>query len=204
MPDIYAHAWNVIAWLGESRSVEGDLQPAVNALPTILNLRALDSILKQYRPVNEILVGFVAFTKVLLNPWFNRRWVIREAACAQRLSVRIGENVLSWLDFADAIELYTDKINSIRKVYKRSDLYLIDPRALDGIEESSAVALIELSRNVFQKRPDPTSLSRLMDLHSLVLSASSFAISDLRDTIYALLYLANDRTKYDCAILRVR
>jgi hypothetical protein len=51
---------------------------------------------------------------------------------------------------------------------------------------------MELSRNIFRKDQESRIVTRLMDLESLVLSATRFKVTDLRDVIYALLYLAND------------
>jgi hypothetical protein len=192
MPDIYSNAWNVIAWLGEDESVEGDVDGSVGLIPVILNLKLLDVVLQDQTPSEEILKSWVSFGRLLQRPWFKRRWVIQEVACARRLSVRIADRILSWLDFADAVDLYLGNIDRMRTLYRQSKLSRTNPTALDGIESSKAVALMNFSRNVFRRSSDSTIVSRLMGLENLVLKASSFAVSDIRDTIYALLYLAND------------
>jgi hypothetical protein len=55
------------------------------------------------------------------------------------------------------------------------------------------MALIEITRNVFRKELDTRAVSRLPTLEALVSTASAFAVTDPRDIVYALLYLANDR-----------
>jgi hypothetical protein len=120
--------------------------------------------------------------------------VIQEIACARRLSLRIGHHVISWVDFADAVELFLDKLDRMRDLYGRSHRARYNPDALEGVKTSGARALMELSRNVFRKGGDSQALIRLMDLESLVLSTTAFAVTEVRDVIYALLHLANDIT----------
>ncbi|KAH7081049.1 hypothetical protein FB567DRAFT_119060 [Paraphoma chrysanthemicola] len=72
----------------------------------------------------------------------------------------------------------------------RKQLIVAEP---NYAEDSRAMALMEISRNVFRKEPDTGVKSRLMTLEALVSTASPFAVTDLRDIVFALLYLANDR-----------
>jgi hypothetical protein len=193
MPDIYSSAWNVIAWLGDDDCLKGDLEAALGLIPDILNLRTLDSVLQGDTASEEMLYSWTAFGRRLQRPWFERRWVIQEVACARRLSVRIGEVILSWLNFADAVDLYLENIGHIRALYCKSALSTLKPAALDHIESSKAVALMKFSRNIFRRSSDAAVMSRIMSLESLVLAVSSFAVSDVRDVVYALLYFAKDR-----------
>jgi hypothetical protein len=198
MPDIYSSAWNVIAWLGDDHCLEGDVEAALDLIPDILNLRTLDSVLQGDAASEEMLYSWTAFGHLLQRPWFERRWVIQEVACARRLSIRIGEVILSWLDFADAVDIYLENIGRIRALYCRSALFTLKPAALDHIESSKAVTLMKFSRNIFRRSSNAAEMSRMMSLESLVLTASSFAVSDVRDVVYALLYLAKDR--HDAAV----
>lgn len=202
MPDIYSNAWNVIAWLGGDQESPKDIRRAVGLVPKILNLKTLNVALRRETPSEEILRSWVAFGRLLQRPWFKRRWVIQEVACARKLCVRTADQILSWLDFADAVELYSDNINRMRALYRQSSLFKLDPVALDGIECSQAVALMTFSRNIFRKSSNSLIVSRLRNLESLVLAASAFAVSDIRDVVYALLYLAND--SYRSIITRLK
>ncbi|KAF1946903.1 HET-domain-containing protein [Clathrospora elynae] len=192
MPDIYSNAWNVIAWLGEGDGVDS-ADSAVGIIPVILNLKILDHVLKDGVLSEELFRSWVSFGQILDLSWFKRRWVIQEVSCARRLSVRIGHNILSWVDFADAVDLYSDNIDDVRQLYAQSDLYQAELRALADIDSSRAVALMYFSRSIFLKKCNSRSWSKLFSLRTLVLTASSFAVSDIRDIVYALLYLANDR-----------
>ncbi|KAJ4363016.1 hypothetical protein N0V83_010134 [Neocucurbitaria cava] len=188
MPDIYYNAWNVIAWLGEE---EDGMKEGVDMVPNILNLRILDYALRGEVLDEDILRSWGPFAKLLRRPWFERRWVIQEVAGARRPSVRIGEHILSWVDFADAVELYSDKIDLVQELLSRS-YHSHAIRKLGKTESFRAMALIDLSRKVFRKSSDCRVLARLMTLESLVLTTSSFAASQPKDVVYALLYLAHD------------
>jgi len=192
MPTIYSNAWNVIAWLGGDEGSPQDIKNAVGLVPKILNLKKLNAALQGETLSEDILRAWVAFGRLLQRPWFKRRWVIQEVACARKLCVRIADHILSWLDFADAVELYSDNLSRMRVLYRQSSLLRTDPVALDGIDCNQAVALMAFSRNIFRKSSDSVIVSKLMNLECLVLAASSFAVSDIRDVVYALLYLAND------------
>jgi hypothetical protein len=192
LPSIYFNAWNVIAWLGDGESLPGGVEKAVSLVPDILNLKTLDIDLRGDTLDEDVLRSWASFGSLLQQPWFERRWVIQEVACARKLSVRVADKILSWLDFADAVDLYSANIDQMQALYHQSALFRTEPAALDHIKSTKAVALMQFSRNVFRKRSDPPSVSKLMNLRSLVLAASSFAVSDVRDVVYALLHLAND------------
>lgn len=197
MPTIYSNAWNVIAWLGDEGHDKIDTDSAITFIPKVLNLKILDRILQDDVADVDLLLSCISFGELLHNAWFRRRWVIQEVACARRLSVRIGSDVISWVDFADAIELYTDKIDLLRDAYSRSWLSQSRPNALRTIDCTRAMSLIEMSRSVLRKSLDSKMSLRLMSLEFLVLKASTFAVSDIRDIVYALLHLANDGQGHD-------
>jgi len=197
MPDIYSNAWNVIVWLGEGNfeghSGEVWTQRAVNLIPNILNLRTLDELLDLDLLSYETLPSWICFGRLLKSPWFGRRWVIQEIACARQLSVRIRHHIISWLDFTDAIDIYLHNLGRIKRLFRYSGLALPLPHTPSSAECSRAMALMEVSSTCFQKTSDLKIKTRLLDLETLVFTAASFAVSELPDIIYALLYLANDR-----------
>jgi hypothetical protein len=187
MPEIYSNAFNVIAWLGEAEISEQRTQRALKLIPKILNLRSLDSILHR-NASEEILSCLQAFGYLLQVPWFGRRWVIQEVACARKLSVRIDHHILSWIDFTDAVDIYVHNLGRIRELL--GIRYEVHVSSLDC---SRAMTLINLSRNCFSETLSSGFRRRVMSLENLVLAASTFAVSETRDTIYALLHLAHDR-----------
>lgn len=90
------------------------------------------------------------------------------------------------------MELFLDKCDRIRELHGRSQRARYNPDVLKGVEKSGAKTLMELSRSIFRKSQDSQKCTRLLDLESLVLSATAFAVTEVQDVIYALLYLAND------------
>ncbi|KAF2850519.1 hypothetical protein T440DRAFT_530636 [Plenodomus tracheiphilus IPT5] len=77
-------------------------------------------------------------------------------------------------------------------MYLQSKFYASEPSALETIDSSKAVALFQLSRNVFRRGPGMSTTTRLMTLQSLVMAATPFDVTDHRDMIFALQHLAND------------
>jgi hypothetical protein len=144
------------------------------------------------RPSNDVLRSWIAFSRLLQRDWFRRRWVIQEVACARRLAIRIGHHILSWVDFADSIELFSAHFILIEELYGASELAQYEPDALRDARSTGVLTIIELSRKAFRRTADPKVYTRLMDLQSLVLASATFAVSNVRDVIYALLHLAND------------
>ncbi|KAH7064107.1 heterokaryon incompatibility protein-domain-containing protein [Paraphoma chrysanthemicola] len=194
MPDIYSAAWNVIVWLGEWDGNEEKTQLAVALLPRMLNLTTLDAILDKASTDEVTIRSWVAFGCFLQSPWFSRRWVIQEIACAMRLCVRVQGHILSWLDFTDAIDIYLHNLNRIQHLIEHSSLPLHERRLPSAHACTRVAALLHLSRNCFRKGPDSKLKTRLMSLEDLVIAAAPFNVSEIRDTVYALLYLASDRS----------
>ncbi|ORY11321.1 heterokaryon incompatibility protein-domain-containing protein [Clohesyomyces aquaticus] len=189
---IYSNAWNVTIWLGENEDGDNDSTLAMDFLPKILNLASLDIITAKDGIDDIDLTSWKAFASLIGRPWFCRRWVIQEVAYAKRLSIRCGERVVSWVDFADAVELFLDKLDQVRELYSESRLSRTDPDALQHVESSGARALVKMSRNVFRKTSKGDVVARLWDLETLVLNSVSFGAKDSRDVVYGLLSLASD------------
>jgi hypothetical protein len=185
----------VIVWLGDDESGSEDTQRAVNLVPKLLNLRTLDTILTLKKWSDEETArSLLAFGQFIMIPWFSRRWIIQEIACARQLSVRVSHHVMSWLDFTDAIDIFLRNTDRIRDVVEKVRLFIQNELILPSAAECSRLmVLLELSCNCFCKTAELTIKTRLMSLEALVLAASPFEDSEVRDTIYALLYMANDR-----------
>jgi hypothetical protein len=78
MPDIYSNAWNVVVWLGDiggRRRARENMDAAVSLIPKLLNLKALESMLRPGEADNSLLESWTSFMDILYRPWFTRRWV---------------------------------------------------------------------------------------------------------------------------------
>lgn len=102
--------------------------------------------------------------------------------------------MLSWVDFTDAVDIYLHNMDQVRRLHDQSRSSWDHPSVLSGLQCSHAYALMELTRNVFRESRGVKERSKLWSLEALVLKASAFGCSEIRDTLYALLYLANDAT----------
>ncbi|KAJ9145309.1 HET-domain-containing protein [Pleurostoma richardsiae] len=192
MPQIYSNAWSVVIWLGEEPQNSETERLAMDFIPRMLNLTLLDALLENEGEDGQILRSWIAFADLLKRPWFRRRWVIQEIAYAKRVAIRCGEKVLSWLDFADAIEILMRRLDKVAGLYNRSTLYAHDADALDHVYSGRALALVNAINTVFRKTRTGEVLDRLWSLEFLVTEYTSFEATNPRDIIYAFLSLAND------------
>ncbi|KAI9151390.1 HET-domain-containing protein [Paramyrothecium foliicola] len=192
MPQIYSNAWSVVIWLGEDPQNSEKEKLAMDFIPRMLNLTLLDALLENEGENSRILHSWLAFADLLKRPWFHRRWVIQEIAYAKRVAIRCGEKVLSWLDFADAIEILSRRLDKVADLYKSSRLFLHDADALSHVHSGRALALVNATNTVFRKTRNGEVLDRLWSLEALVTEYTSFEASNPRDVIYAFLSLASD------------
>jgi hypothetical protein len=191
MLDIYCNAHNVCVWIGDGEPGEVE-SIAMDFIPNIINLKVLDRMISGVMTNEEMAVSCSAFAKLLRRPWFGRRWVIQEVAAARLASVQCGSKKINWIDFADAVDLFMANIDGIRLMYSKSHAFKDDPDALNSVESAGAKAIVSSTNNVLRKAQDGTVLDRLWSIESLVMTFLHFEATDPRDTIYALLALAND------------
>ncbi|KAH7356189.1 heterokaryon incompatibility protein-domain-containing protein [Pyrenochaeta sp. MPI-SDFR-AT-0127] len=196
MGAIFARAWNVTIWLGDEKVGDKDCKLALQILPQILDLRISDTWEEGGKVSEDTVKSWVAFAHLLQRSWFSRRWVIQEIASAKRASIRIGDTVASWIDFADAVELFNDRIHGIRAIYKDTLMFKKEPDALSLVESSAANALVTIARSIFRKTDKGGILYSLLDLETLVFKSGQFSATDARDVIYALVGIANDRESH--------
>jgi hypothetical protein len=193
---IYNNACGVCIWLGEPEAmVEGEgtaAQDPLDFIPFIVNLRFMDRWVHDSDPSDSTLRSFVAFARLLRQPWFTRRWVIQEVSACRQASVHYGNKKINWLDFVDAVQLFLAHIDQIRALFARSSLYAKFPDAFAHIESTGAVALVQAASSLLRKDADGNIIARLLNLETLVSTFLHFEATDPRDVIYALLPLAND------------
>jgi hypothetical protein len=192
MHEIYSEAANICIWLGV-----GDVDPTLNAVDLestrqtfefirdMLNLKRLDQLICNAQYAS----GWLAFVKLMRNRWFSRRWVVQELALAREATVHYGQEVMQWTDFADAVALFVTKHDQINALLKKC--YSMDPDIGD-MRALGANTLVEATSNLFRKSNDGKILERLLSLETLVSTLLAFESSDPKDTVYAVLSIAND------------
>ena len=179
MDQIYQQATNVCVWLGES---DESSRLALDFIPRILDLSSLDRELEDEK--NQ--VCWKALESLILRPWFSRRWVIQEIAFARSSTIHCGDDVVHWADFADAVGLFTSRLNKVRcfeDVEQRKGL------SASNICYRPAQVIVESTQSLIQA-DGKGNYVRNFDLETLLWKFRDFACKDPRDTVYSLFALA--------------
>jgi hypothetical protein len=186
MLSIYHFCANTRIWLGEN--IEGRIaqERGMVFVEDIVSIGFLGQLLEDQDRTRD----WLAFAELLTKDWFSRRWIIQEVAACRFATIRFGGIEIKWPDFADAIEIFYRGFEQIRKAS------LTDSASRSALEEFyqrslPAKALVETTINVFRHWKGSKLQSR-WSLERLVLKLNRFLVSDPRDTIYAVLGIAND------------
>jgi hypothetical protein len=195
MLEIYSKSYNVRIWIGDEEEKEFS-DNAMNFIEAAVDLKDLDRLVVPIpdNPTvnNDTARLWAAFANLLKRPWFTRRWVVQEVASGKRATIQCGAVEKNWHDFADTIELFMAKLEDIRKLYNLSELSRREPEALKYVESYGAEAMVMTTNNIFRKTGSGDVMERLWTIENLVMSLLTFEASNPRDTVYALLGIAND------------
>ena len=155
---------------------------------------------------------------LMQRDWFFRRWVVQEIALAQEAVVYCGPDEIKWKDFSVAVELFVEvetATHRLSEVMQKDPRFYHVPGWFEYVSALGASLLVEATGMVFRYyKPeraanvpntisqgdhqemasvDPISQRRpLLSLEYLVSKLSIFQASEPRDSIYALLAIAND------------
>jgi Heterokaryon incompatibility protein (HET) len=181
MANIYHKADGVLIWLGEadsSSNIAMEFIPKTIKKDFEWNGKWWDQF------------GFKALAQLLERPWFRRGWVVQEAAFSKNSSIHCGDRQVH----LDVLEMAVDSIQVRLNAMLRSfdfDIKASPTDILAKFLDSPAVELLYTIKCAFRKslsgRVDPKlSLETLVDLVRFT------ETTDPRDSIYALLNLADD------------
>lgn len=198
MHEVYMQATEVCIWLGKGEAEE-ETKKTFDFLTRILSLPELDNFgEKLENNEDESKQNCKRVVKLMRSKYFGRRWVIQELALATHARVCYGNFSLSWLDFSDAIALFTTKHEKIRKALGREPEYnaLEDSKdtfnALDARSLGASV-LVNATSNLFRRSKEGKIIQRLVTLEHLVSSILfAFEAKDPKDTVFAVLQIAKD------------
>ena len=197
MAIIYSRAQNVRIWLGECDPVQHS-DEAMQFVDEIVDLSLLDHLVTRHPTDHswntKTCRSWMAFSNILKRSWFRRRWVIQEVAFAKSASVQCGAVEKNWIDFADAIELFVEKLDQIRMFYGSTELAVQDPDVFKGAEAFGASALVAVSGTVFRRLNSGHSFERTWNIETLVSKLISFEVTDPRDAIFALSSMAKNES----------
>ena len=181
MGSIFNTASNVCIWLGTADNQSSQAFEMIERAHE-MDINSLET------DAGELLDALISLLK---RRWFTRRWAIQEVALARRASLYCGHNSISWTDFADAITLLQSTLSPV-----------LPPNAPEVVARASARSrilasaagchFVNVSNDIFRKSDEGTILDPLKSLESLMCNLSSFETSNIHDTIYAYLSLAED------------
>jgi hypothetical protein len=186
MSRIYRYAERVCIWLGQDEHNGAGIQ-FIKA--QVLKLGSFDDLVDYQLPNT-----WRAIYGMLQADWFVRRWILQEILFAGDAIVYYGSESIAWQDFADAVSLFLKlqtSTHGISDVMKKDSRYYRGPGFFEYISELSAGIMISTSQNLFHISSDGHKIP-LRGLENLVHECQMFHNSEPRDTIYALLGLAND------------
>jgi hypothetical protein len=182
---IYRKASAVLIWLGEEDSTSKAGLNLVRTItdPSNLHYKWGDRWWEEH--------PFRALDSLLARPWFERGWVIQEAACSKYSTILCGDGKVYMGNFVMAVSLIQSKLKplvpKLGQIAKRGDA-----GPLSHFLDSPAVRLLEIVNNAFRVDAHGDNVIPKLTLESLVDLSTFSQTTDHRDAIYALLGLAND------------
>jgi hypothetical protein len=188
MSTIYGNAKSVYIWLGEEE--EKDKKAFAFITNQVLQLTRFDQLVLEKNSASEWQAMFALMTR----PWFSRRWVIQEVALAKEAMLMCGPDMMKWLDFADAVSLFSEVETATRSfsaIMRTREEFGNRPDFFGHVPALSATRLVEVTNDLFRRRDD-NEKEALLNLEHLVSSFTAFEASEARDTVYALLAIAKD------------
>ena len=135
-------------------------------------------------------------SQLMRRDWFARRWVIQELALAKEAFLHVGDEVLLWDHFAEAVALFRQEAGPIEAMIERSPEN--SATRIGNVRFPGAFSIIDMTNNLFRwsgtagtGRPleDAKRLTSLEELVSRLVISNA---TDPRDTIFAMLSLAKD------------
>jgi hypothetical protein len=182
MARIYQNAAKVAIWLGEADSTSHFAMNLVSDIESKNNVEERRELKRSWLKEH---FGLIALGLILERPWFRRGWVLQEAAFSKSSTLYCGNRQIDMIAFVEAIR-------EVRKFLETLDTTFLVDNSLNNFHDSPGVKLLDTVQDIFTKSDDNLILHHEMSLEALVELASFSDTTDQRDTIYALLNLAND------------
>ena len=188
MGDIFSRAVNVCIWLGEAANRSDE---AMDFVEQVSHLGKLDRLIKDSSSARK----WQALAVLMRRSWFSRRWVIQEVAYARKATVYCGTKRSKWIDFSDAVALFGEKFDEITLLFGPSQSQLDEAGnrlSLGNVRRVAAHALVTTLHHIIRRAADGRIIQRLCTMETLISDVALLQVTDPRDTVYAILTLAND------------
>ncbi|SPN97351.1 uncharacterized protein DNG_00865 [Cephalotrichum gorgonifer] len=174
MAEIYSNARSVLVWLG---------QPTSHSLlgMDVLSFLAGEVALDERAPWNRSPPGEIAsaLRDILERTYFQRVWVVQEAALGQRIQMRVGNITIHWANG-----------HSMRRFLARIKLAEISPPwqgPLVDVDFRPLTELLEQSLGNTARRNGTIEKTTLLDLVHMMRHRH---VTDVRDKLYGVMSLA--------------
>ncbi|KAL8826720.1 MAG: hypothetical protein Q9170_007295, partial [Blastenia crenularia] len=193
MGDIYAKAYQVVAWIGEENSVDAGAMDFEDHDPLPDDSPVEKKVLKLIALHAKLSSSLIAARELIQRPWFGRAWIIQEAALAARLQIQCGEKIIDWESLYANLKLMseTSDANGVPLTfgnifYQRLEFIESTRNSIKAATSGKADSLTTPKEKLTQG-----ALS-WKEFHSAVNTGRLYGASDQRDHIYALLGLIGE------------
>ena len=188
MPSIYGNAKQVCVWLGDSSK---DSNQAIDFIETIMkDIWKIDQLCGDQDQAEN----WAALLKLIMRPWFSRRWIVQEIALATDALIYCGQRTISWRTFCDAVSLFVEietATHRLSDIMKKESITNYIPGFFNDVADLSATLLIDTTNSLFRTLPDGKRDS-ILSLEYLVSRLSMFNTTHPSDAVYSLLAIAKN------------
>jgi hypothetical protein len=182
MADIYRNARTVQIWLG----LETELTAAGMRVLSFLAGNEDINLNIHSEPWKALVFsgeGVAGLKDILGRPWFERGWVVQEAALSRRATLNIGHQSLSWDEYSSFKFLKRIKFAEITPQW-RTEIQ-VDMRSLRELLELG----LRVKKGIADSQDSP-------DLLDVVHEMRHRKVTLLQDSIYSVLALARDGREF--------
>lgn len=188
MPSIYGDACQVCVWLGDASN---DSDKAINFMERIMkDIWKLDQLCEDRFETEN----WAALLRLIMRPWFSRRWIVQEIALARNGLIYCGRRTISWRTFSDAVSLFVEvetATHRLSDIMKKSAISNYIPDFFNDVADLSATLLIDTTNSLFRRLPNGKKDS-ILSLEFLVSRLSMFDTTHPSDAVYSLLAIAKN------------
>lgn len=210
MSKIFQYAKTVCVWLGPAAEHSDDAVEFVKRLwhlkKSMTDARTTadcewrlfkETFLSYGYPQAQEFTQLRALGFLMKRAWFYRRWVVQEVAFAVDIVVQCGHAVVGWKEFTFAISFlhaHHEKLIHLLRMYNMWEFQYLAPNEqgmVPDIQAEAAARFLFVTKDLLRK-DGLNRFTSLVDIEALVVKFSDLQVSDGRDSVYALLSLAND------------
>ncbi|KAJ9654999.1 hypothetical protein H2198_006044 [Neophaeococcomyces mojaviensis] len=188
MGDIYNEAQAVIIWLGE---LDDDTLRGIKFIRSLQKLKLLQDFLTLERHIAD----WRCLVMLTRKPWFQRLWIVQEIAAARDAVVLVGDQSVSWDDFASALSILVSQFEQVRTMIGKTGYFARYRDPFGEVKLSAANVLVETRNRLLRKKADGDIAEHLKTLEALLTSLSMFEVTEQHDIVYAILWLSSDASQ---------